>query len=415
MRTAADIRMANAYDVVRTLRASGDASRRELAALTGLSFQTVATICSQLLDHGVLREAARAKPAAGRPTTRLALDPDHGRLLGVDLTETYVHVETFTTALDPVSSTELELDYHDRTPRVVVGRLREALGRELGTLGEHPLLGVGLSVPGQLDRDGGTSVHAPNWGWRNVQLLRMLDGLADAPFHLDNPLKATVAAELWSRPEHGTTDVVIVTLGTGVGFGAALSGRVLRGRTDSAGEWGHSVIVAGGRQCRCGSRGCVEAYVGAGGILQTLREVAPDSPALHGEDQAATVRALAEAYRAGDGAAVETVERTSYYLGIALGGIVNVLNPEVIILSSWVARDLGDALLERLRPHLAAHALSVPLLAVSVEVDHSRGNRPSLGVATLVLERHLRALTTPEGTAALGPDGAGRADAPRVG
>lgn len=402
MRTAADIRMANAFDVVRTLSASGDASRRELAERTGLSFQTVATICTQLLEHGVVSEVARSKAAAGRPTVRLALNPEHGRLLGIDLTETYVHVETFTSALDPVSATELELDYHDRSPRVVGARLREAVQSEVAAGDGSPLLGVGLSVPGQVDREGGTSVYAPNWGWHNVALLQMLDGVVDAPIHLDNPLKAMVTAELWSRPEHQAKDVVIVTLGTGVGFGAALSGRILRGRTDSAGEWGHSVIVAGGRRCLCGSRGCVEAYVGAGGILQTLREVAPGCPALHGEDQAATIRALADAYRAGDSGAIATIERTGYYLGIALSNIVNILNPELITLTSWVARDLGDLLVEHLRPHLAAHALAVPSLAAIVEVDTTEGNRPSLGVATLALEHYLQSLASPESTLTLG-------------
>lgn len=396
MRSAAEIRRANAFDVIRSLHAVGVASRRQLAESTGLSFQTVATICSELLESGVLSEVSRARGLTGRPTTQLALNPRHGRLVGVDLAETYVHVETLTAALEPVTATELPIDYHRRSPRHVVDQVRAAILQEVSRSPEVPLLGVGISAPGQVDQEGGTSVFAPNWDWHNVPLLKMLTGVVDAPLYLDNPLKALVLAELWTHPQRGAQDFVIVNLGTGVGLGAALGGRILRGRTNSAGEWGHTVIVAGGRQCRCGSRGCVESYVGAGGILQTLRELAPDSPVLHGDDQTLTIAALADAVAAGDLGACQAVERTAYYLGIALAGIVNILNPEVIVLGGWVARELGDVLLEAARPHVSAHALAVPLLAAAFEVERPRGNSVSLGAAANALEGYLRSISQAE-------------------
>lgn len=403
MRNAADIRQANAYDVVRSLHAAGIASRKQLSERIGLSFQTVATICTGLIDLGLVTEVAREKAGAGRPTTHLALDPRHGRMLGVDLAETYVQVETFNTALEPISKTELELDQHRRSPHQIVARLREAIELEAAHAPELPLRGIGISVPGQVDREGGASVFAPNWDWHNVPLREMVTGVVDAPLHLDNPLKARVIAELWLRPERVTQDFAMVNLGTGVGLGAALEGRILRGRTNSAGEWGHTVIVAGGRACRCGSRGCVETYVGAAGILQTLRETAPESPLLRADDQAATVRALHEAYGEGDATAIAVVEQTAYYLGIALATVVNMLNPEAIILGSWVADELGDELLERARPHLAAHALAVPLLATTLAVDGGRTNAVTLGAAASALEGYLRSASAVETTTALPP------------
>lgn len=393
MRTAADIRRANAFDVIRSLHAAGVTGRRQLAERTGLSFQTVATICGELLETGLVSEVSRTKAATGRPTAQLALNPEHGRLLGIDLAETYVHVETRTSALELISSTELEIDLHRHSPRQIVARVREAIEAEATADDPRPFLGVGVSAPGQVDRAGGVSVFAPNWNWRNIPLLEMLQGAIDAPLHLDNPLKALVLAELWAHPELGSQDFVVVNLGTGVGIGVALEGRLLRGCTNSAGEWGHTVVVAGGRQCRCGSRGCIETYVGAQGILQTLREVAPESTLLRGDDQAATIHALRDACAAGDAVAVEALERTAYYLGIGLAGIVNMLNPEVVILSSWVARDLGEQLLERARPHMAAHALTTPLLAASFRVDTSPDDSVSMGAAAFALEGYLHSLS----------------------
>ncbi|MGC4888962.1 ROK family transcriptional regulator [Micromonospora sp. DT227] len=392
MRTAADIRRRNSFAVVRSIHAHGDASRRELAELTGLSFATVATICSALLEHGVIAEVARERAPAGRPTAKLSLNGEHGLLLGIDIAETYVHAEAFDAALEPISSTECDIDVHERSPDHVVERVKQVIAAERARHEGRPLLGVGVSAPGQVDPVGGTSVFAPNWDWHDVPLRALLADSVDAPLFLDNPLKSLAIAEMWSHPERREQDFVVLNLGTGVGAGIALGGRVLRGRMNSAGEWGHTVVVADGRACRCGSRGCVEAYVGAPGILQSLRETSPDSPLLHGDDQTATVTAIAEAADQGDPTALEVVERTSRYLGVGAASIVNLLNPDIVLLGGWVAGLLGKQLLERARVHLRAHALAVPMTGLALDLQHPRGNSVSLGAAAFALEGYLESM-----------------------
>lgn len=389
MRTAADIRKLNSFAVVRSIHASGEATRRELAELAGLSFATVAVICTDLLDRGVLVEVAKSRAAAGRPTAKLSLNPDHGYLLGVDIAETYVHVEALDASLELISSTRHEIDLHKRGPREVVESITRAIAEERSKHFGRRLLGVGVSAPGQVDQVGGTSVFAPNWDWHNVPLLEMISKAVDAPLFLDNPLKSLAIAEMWLQPERRMQNFVVLNLGTGVGAGIAIDGQVLRGRTNSAGEWGHSVLVVDGRPCRCGSRGCVETYVGAPGILQTLRESYPKSDLLHGDDQTATIRAIAAAAAQQDPVALDVIEQTSRYLGIAIASAVNLLNPDAIILGGWVAAELGAELLEKSRAHIRTHALAVPTMAASFELQDPRGNSVSLGVAAFALERYL--------------------------
>ena len=167
---------------------------------------------------------------------------------------------------------------------------------------------------------------------------------------------------------------------------------MLRGRTNSAGEWGHTVVVAGGRRCRCGARGCLEAYIGADGILQTVRELAPGSHLLRGDDQTATIAALAEGAASGDADSAAVLDQVAWYLGIGLAGIVNVLNPEVVVIGGWVSRHLGEVLLERARPHIRSQALAVPLVAATFEIEHPRDNSVSLGAAATALEGYLLSL-----------------------
>ena len=394
-KTAADIRKQNSFAVIRSLHASGVSSRRELAESTGLSLATVGLICTALTEQGLVTEVCRNRAPVGRPTTRLALNGGRGLLLGVDIAETYVHAVSFGSSLESISQTLRPMDVHQRQPRHVVEIVQGAVLAEIGQHPDMPLLGIGVSAPGIVDFVGGTSAFAPNWNWRNVPLLDLLTRAIDGPIYLDNPLKALTIAQMWSNRDRLEQTFAILNLGTGVGAGIAVNGEVFRGRTNSAGEWGHTVIVADGRACRCGSRGCVEAYVGAPGILQTLRETHPTSELLHGDDQTATIVALGEAAGRGDPVALDVLNNTSHYLGIGVATIVNLFNPDVVIIAGWVADQIGAYLTDLVRPHLKAHALAVPLLASRLELSKAQPNSVSLGMAALALERYLDSIAEP--------------------
>jgi predicted NBD/HSP70 family sugar kinase len=222
-----------------------------------------------------------------------------------------------------------------------------------------------------------------------VPLLGLLAERVPYPLYLDNPLRACTVAEQWFGAARGRGDVVVVNLGTGVGAGLALGGALHRGITNSAGEWGHTTLVLDGRLCHCGNHGCVETYVGAPGIMQNLRELSPGSPLLHPDDQTATIAALAAAVAQGDPVAVKTLRETARYLGAAIADLVNLLNPQVIVLSSWVAARLGEPLLAEVRESVARHALSRPLDAAEIVLSPIPSDPVSLGAATFALKGSL--------------------------
>jgi predicted NBD/HSP70 family sugar kinase len=183
---------------------------------------------------------------------------------------------------------------------------------------------------------------------------------------------------------------VVVNLGTGVGAGLVLGGGLHRGVSNSAGEWGHTTIVLDGRLCRCGKHGCVEAYVGASGIMLTLRELSGDSPLLHAEDQTATIDALARGLRGGDPVALKVVRDTVRYLGAGIADLVNLFNPEVVVLSSWVAAALGEPLVDEVREAVARHALPRPMAATEIVLSPIPTDPVCLGAATFALEGALQ-------------------------
>ncbi|MDI9830420.1 ROK family transcriptional regulator [Streptomyces sp. KAU_LT] len=391
-RTSRDIRTANRYEVLRQIIAASPTSRQELAAATGLSLATVATLVGELLDLGMITEVGFEDSAGGRPRGLVAVHATGGSLIGVDIAETYVRVELFDLALNVLARAHEEMRPGESRPEQVVGHVAAAVGSVVAQAGAEGarVLGVGVSVPGQVDRATGVCEYAPNWDWHDVPLLGLLAEHIAYPLHLDNPLRACAVAELWFGAARGSGDAVVVNLGTGVGAGLVLGGGLHRGVSNSAGEWGHTTLVLDGRPCHCGDHGCVETYVGAPGIMLNLREVEPASPLLHDGDQTATIDALARAVAAGDPVAVEVVRRTARYLGAGIADLVNLLNPQVVVLSSWVAAALGEPLLRAVREAVARHALRRPLTGTRIVLSPIPTDPVCLGAATFALEGALQ-------------------------
>lgn len=389
-RTAQDIRRRNRFDALRCVfAAAGPVSRQEIAAATGLSFATVANLVAELLEAGVLAEAGHEDSKGGRPRARLAVNAERGTLIGIDVAETSVQVELFDLALTVLRSVRLPLPQADVRPEDVVEAIVAGVEGLTDTAGTSThILGAGVSVPGHVEREGGVSVFSPYWSWRDVPLRSLLAERLPMPLYLDNPLKAGTVAEMWFGAGREVDDLVVVTLRAGVGAGIAIDGALYRGATNSAGEWGHTCLVPGGRECRCGRRGCVEAYVSTRGIARTVRELDENSPLLDA-DEDAVVAKVAGACARGDAVAAETVARTAHYLGTAAADLLNLFNPQALVLGGRVADRLGEPLLRQTRDVIAEHALPATLQALTCRLSTVADNPVTLGAATFALEGFL--------------------------
>lgn len=391
-RTSRDIRSDSRLDVLHAMLSAGEMTRNELTRSTGLSPATVATVVGDLIGEGIVVETKVTAGRIGRPTTTLAINASRGRVVGVDVAETYVRAVVFDAALTQLAHAQVARDEHVLDPDSVVEGIGLAVDRVLaeGGVERGDVLGVGVSLPGLVQGPTSVSVVVPNWTWHELELDKLRERVG-MPLVIDNPLKAMATAELWLGRGRYYASLVTINLGTGVGAGIVLDRRILRGATNSAGEWGHSLLVLDGRRCRCGRNGCVEAYLGAPGIQQTLREIAPDHALVGLEAQSDFIEALA---RAADGAepdpaVAETIERTAYYLGSALADLVAIVNPELVTLTGWTTWALGDKLLAATRAHLIEQAPGWSARDLVLEVSTIEGNSVATGVATTALERFL--------------------------
>lgn len=401
-----DIRSRSRFAVLQSLLSAGESTRSEITRQTGLSPATVATIVTELQAEQIITDAGQETSGIGRPTMRLKIDESRGYIVGVDVAETYVHATMFDLALREVATEELPLDELSFSLDYVTNVVSLAMTNVLDTasVSRAQVIGVGVSLPGWVQPQRGVSVLSPKGMPHEVPIREVLSRSLELPVVIDNPLKAIATAELWFGSGKACTSLVTVNLGTGVGAGVILNGTVLRGADNNAGEWGHTLLQFDGRNCRCGRRGCIEAYVGVAGIRTTLQEINPDHRALEyvGQSQfMAQLCALLE-QDPQDPDLAELIARTSRYLAAGLEDLILVLNPQVITLTGWTTWNLGKWLHQPTLAALLAESEFVRQSEPVVEFSTVLGNPVVRGMAALSFERFLGDIGLPSITAVVG-------------
>jgi glucokinase len=243
---------------------------------------------------------------------------------------------------------------------MVVDMLRTVMS-EAGVRPGRDVAGIGIGCPGPLDRASGLVLTTPNLGWKNFPVRDLIAEPLGLPAVLDNDANCATYGEWWMGAGRGVDTLVGLTVGTGVGGGVVLGGRVLHGASDAAGEIGHMTINYGGRRCKCGNYGCLEAYASGPNIAARAVEgiEAGESstlPDLVGGDLTRiTAETVFEAVLAGDELAATVLLETARYLGVGLANLINLVNPEVVVIAGGVTR-AGSALLDPLRAEVRRRA-----------------------------------------------------------
>jgi len=186
---------------------------------------------------------------------------------------------------------------------------------------------------------------------------------------------------MWFGGGRGARHAVIALVGSGVGAAVVANGTTYQGATSSAGEWGHTTIVFGGRECRCGARGCLEAYVGAEGELDRYRQARGGKATAIEDEQASLGELIAAAPRSRTAAKV--LEETAGFLGAGIANLINLFNPERVVLGGWAGLALGGHLLPEIRRAAQAHALAHPYGQCTIELCRLGPDAVAVGAATL--------------------------------
>ena len=254
--------------------------------------------------------------------------------------------------------------------------------------------GIGVGAPGPLDREKGIVVVAPNLGWRDFPLSDRITKRLHLPVNLDNDANCATVGEWWLGAARGGTNVVGMTIGTGIGGGLIINGELYHGSSDVAGEIGHTTIDVNGRHCKCGNYGCLEAYASGPAIATRAREalVREDTASLlpsmvDGQLDRITAEVVYDAAKRGDGLANEIVRDTARYLGAGIATLLNVINPDVVVVAGGVTR-AGEALFGPLRTEARRRAFKPAVEATRIVPAELPGTAGVVGAVKTFLMFH---------------------------
>jgi glucokinase-like ROK family protein len=339
----------NMRAVLLSLLINEPAYRVQIAENTSLSTTTITNIIDELAEIGLVAEdgieKANGRRRVGRPRAALRLVKDARLAVGVQ-----IGVERYRIAIANLKAEILEnrsFTFDRRTaPEEVfknVSAQVEDLILESG-LERQRILGVGVGAAGLVNYKTGVNILSANLGWENVPIQKWLAESLALPVVVDNNVKAMALGEAFFGLGRELSSLAFVYARTGVGSGIVIENRLLRGANLGAGEIGHMILIAdGGEKCRCGQYGCLETLVSEAALVHQAETAAQEQPVgllakYLGEGKSQPIDLIFQAARSGDPSAKEIVDRSAHYLGIALANLVNLLNPETIVLGGLFAQ-----------------------------------------------------------------------------
>ena len=360
-------------------------SRAEIAKISGLNKATVSTITNEMLkDRCIVEDGlGQTTPIGGKPPTPLRLNDFRYGIFGLDIRadETILALSDFNSRL--IARKTFKTGFK---PRLFLLRIGKEIFRLVQEHREFiEMAGIGVSLPGLVDSNNGTFLLSVVLPWRDFPVVQCLEEATKLPVIIDNSARCSALAEIWHSKAQYThvRNLLYVSVSSGLACGMVIDGGLYRGGNNTAGQFGHIPIDLNGPKCRCGQRGCWDLYASDKATIaryQRLRNVKGG--------HAPNMRKLIEMVESGDPAASEAVRESARYLGVGIAGLINGLDPDVIVVGGEITRAWGliEPIIsqEAKRSLLGPRVSTIPIRRSAFEV------RPSLkGAVTLVLNELL--------------------------
>ncbi len=368
------LREMNQARVMDIIRKREGVSRIELSEITGLSATAIGAIAKKMIEDRYIHETGEGASSGGRRPRMLQLRPKSWFGIGCDVDARFLYLSVLDHAGEVIWQRRQSGDgcISPEQTIVAISELLEIAVRKTG-IERNQILGVGISVPGIIERQSRRIVFAPNLSWTDVVLLEPLQVRLGLPVQVENESVCSTLCEQWMGSCREVEDFVHINIDTGIGAGLFLRGSLYRGTIGSAGEVGHIIVDDEGPQCSCGNRGCLETLASLDGMVR--------------QSGAENFESFLEAVRSRSPAEVAVIERGARSLGRAVSMLVNTLNPSRIVLGKRFP-EYADLVLQTIRQEVARQALKWPAAHVEV-VPGSYGEASSSYGAAILSVREL--------------------------
>ena len=386
------VRKVNTSLVLNALRLHAPISRAELAVITNLNRSTISNITNALIEDGLVFESDTLESKIGRPGIALALRPEGGAVIGVEIGVGFISVILTDFVANILwrkwidfSLTKPQLEIISDAEKLIDQAILFAREKYLS------ILGIGLGVPGLVNVQKGELLFAPNLGWQNVPVRLMWNQRFHLPLYVENEANLGALGEYYFGAGRDVDNFIYLSSGVGLGGGVIINGKLFKGGHGFAGEIGHIQRDPQGEMCGCGRRGCWETQVGPRAVLQRVRRSIEADPGdtlakyVNGDLNALTFNQVVDCALQGDQLCRSALEEVGKYLGLGIADLANIFNPQMVviggafsygreiilpILEHTISKEALPAVKEELRVVFSEHGTDACVLgAIAVVLD----------------------------------------------
>ncbi len=324
------IKQINQFNILNTIRSKKSISRVELAQVTGQSRASVTNITARLIENNLVYEKEiKDSNQRGRKRVMLALNPDAAYVVGVKVSAYMISCAVTDMQADIRSSVDMPVKTSNKPVEWVADLIEQGVTQCIAKAGLTPdrISGIGTGIPGLIDRKKGIQHWTLFYQKGNIPLRELIQQRFDIPVWVENDANAVTLAHQWFGHGRGIDNFLVVTIEDGVGMGIIVNGRLYSGEKGMAGEFGHVVIDPGGNPCRCGNKGCLEAYVSNFSIISQAADV------LHRDRTQLKYEEVIAAARDGNEQIIAIFRRAGEILGAGISSLIQIFSPKRIIFS----------------------------------------------------------------------------------
>ncbi|MEK3952182.1 ROK family protein [Psychrobacillus sp. FSL K6-1464] len=374
------VKKGNKSLVLDKIKYNSPISRASVASQVGLNKGTVSSLVNDLLEEHLIYESGPGESSGGRRPVMLLFNEKAGYSIGIDLGVNYLL--GVLTDLNGNIHTEKQITFKNLNYEEIEIKLFETIEYLLKSTPESPhgVIGIGVGVPGIVDKDDNILL-APNLNWRNINLKEVLEERYSLPIIIENEANAGAYGEKNFGAGKDFENVIYVSAGIGIGVGLILNDSLYKGSNGFSGELGHMTIQAGGAKCRCGNEGCWELYASEQALVRQAEklDIPSDMQDLEG------LVTLAES---GNDEIIALFEQTGDYLGIGINNIINIFNPQQVIIGNRLAYS-EKWLKYSLNKRISNQALWFQQNDLQIDFSELSTRSTALGVAAFSIENFL--------------------------
>jgi len=380
--------------VLNIIRNYGPISRADIAKRTKLSSTTVSTLADDLIKQEYLEEIGEGESSGGRRPILLKFNSASHFVIGVELEGRSITVAVTDLEINIINKLTEEIKNSDESLVVdkIINLVQQVIKKSRVKF--EKIVGMGVGATGLIDTERGIIRQAVNLDWKDVPLKDLIEKkkFDEIPIYIDNIANVSALGEKWAGAGKKAKNLIYIRIGTGIGAGIILNRTIYEGSNGNAGEIGHMTIEPNGPRCKCGNRGCLEVLASGSAVAKwAITETLGGRDTLigkltSGSIEEITAKVVAEAAKMGDKLALEIWEEVGEYLGIAIANLINMYNPELVIIGGGIAQ-AGKLFFEPIKRTVKKRALPGPAKIAKIVPSQLGENVSIIGAASLALEK----------------------------